>query len=231
MRKDKQTALKLRLNGLSYSEINRVLGVPKSTLSGWFSNLVISKERRERIEKRTRKKSILALIKHNKEQAKLAIKRASDIRKQAGEELVMLVKNDLLILGSALYWAEGYKRPIIRNNREVTHHVVSMTNSDPFLIKVFLKFLRDYCQVPEEKIKASIRIYEHQNESLLLNYWQKETQIPMQNFKKTYYGVSKSSLGRRPFNRLLYGTIQVVVADTRLFHRIMGYIEKMKKLV
>ena len=134
-------------------------------------------------------------------------------------------------MGSALYWAEGYKRPIIRNGREVTYHVVSITNSDSGLIKVFIKFLREHCNVPEEKIKASIRIYKHQNESLLLNWWQKETGIPKCNFKKTYYGVSRSSMGKRPFNRLPYGIIQVVVADTVLFHRIMGYIEKIKKIV
>lgn len=231
MRKDKQTALKLRLSGKSYSEINRALDIPKSTLSGWLADLVISDKYQTRIKKRAREKSTTALIKRNKQQTELAVKRALDIRRRAAKELISLSKNDLMIIGSALYWAEGYKRPIIKNGREVTHHAVSITNSDSYLIKIFLKFLREYCAVPEEKIKASIRIYKHQNESLLLNWWQKETGIPMYNFKKTYYGISKSSMGKRPFNRLPYGMIQVVVADTALFHRIMGYIEGIKKIV
>ncbi|MBU2081941.1 hypothetical protein KKH14_00735 [Patescibacteria group bacterium] len=231
MRKDRQTALKLRFSGKSYGEINKILGVPKSTLSGWLSKIIISDKYQERIKKLASEKSTTALIKRNKQQTKFAVKRALDIRKRAAKELMSLSKNDLLIMGIALYWAEGYKRPIIRNGREVTYHAVSITNSDSYLIKVFLKFLREYCNVPKEKIKASIRIFEHQNESLLLNWWQKETGIPMCNFKKTYYGISKSSMGKRPFNRLPYGMIQVVVADTALFHRIMGYIERIKKLV
>ena len=51
------------------------------------------------------------------------------------------------------------------------------------------------------------------------------------NFHKTYYGVSKSSLGKRPFNQLPHGVIQIVVADTILFHRIMGYIEGIKEIM
>jgi|SRR3989338_723284 len=231
MRKDKNTALSLRLRGKSYSEIYRTIGVPKSTLSGWLSGVVLSSKLRERIERRAYHKSIAGLIKRNKNQTLLAKKRALETRHRAASELKELSKSELLHLGIALYWAEGYKRLLVRNGRELTHHVVSLTNSDPTLVKLFLKFLREYCAVPEKKIKASIRIFQHQNEKELLNFWQKETEIPIENFKKTYYGISKSSLGKRPYNRLPYGTIQIVVADTALFHRIMGYIEGLKKLV
>ena len=231
MRNDKQKALKLRLTGKSYGEIQTILKVPKSTLSGWFFNLALSGSIRDKIEKRGRKKSIAALISHNKQQTPLAVARARETRQNAASAIKDLSKNELLVLGIALYWAEGYKRPIVRNGREATYHVVSLTNSDPFLVKTFLKFLREYCEVAEQKIKASIRIFQHQNEQFLLRYWQQQTRIPFQNFKKTYYGISKSSLGKRPFNRLPYGTIQIVVADTQLFHRIMGYIEGLKKIV
>lgn len=231
MRNDRQKAFKLRLGGKSYREIGEVLGVPKSTLSGWFSNLVLSEHIRNKVESRGRKKAIEALIKRNKNQTHLAIARMREIRQNAMQSIKGISPDELMILGSSLYWAEGYKRPIVRNGREVTHHVVSLTNSDPYLVKIFLKFLSEFCEVPETKIKASIRIFQHQNEYELLRYWQKETKILPDNFRKTYYGVSKSSMGKRPFNRLPYGTIQVTVANTRLFHRIMGYIEGIKNLV
>jgi len=231
MRTDKKAALKLRLSGKSYREINIALNVPKSTLSGWLSNVIISQELKVKIEKRAYKKSIEGLIKRNKNQTFLAMKRASETRKKAASEIKALSQNELLHLGIALYWAEGYKRLLVKNGRELTHHVVSLTNSDPTLVKLFLKFLREYCLVQEKKIKASIRIFQHQNEKTLIHFWQKETEIPIENFRKTYYGISKSSMGKRPYNRLPYGTIQVVVADTALFHRIMGYIEGLKKLV
>ena len=231
MRKDRHIAFKLRLKGKSYTEIYRTLGIPKSTLSGWFSDVVLSDDVRKRIERRGRKKAIEGLIRRNKKQTSLAIARALQIRRDAADVIIAISNENLLFLGASLYWAEGYKMPVVRNGRELTHHVVSLTNSDPLLIKIFLRFLREYCSVPEEKIKASIRIFQHHNERELFDFWRKVTGIQPQNFWKTYYGISKSSLHKRPFNRLPHGVIQISVGDTRLFHRIMGYIEGIKKLV
>ncbi len=231
MRKEKSLALKLRLSGKSYGEITKSLGIPKSTLSGWFSGLILSRGVQEEISRKGRKKSTEALVNHNKRQTYLAIKRASTIRAETAKKINNFSQKDLLILGIMLYWAEGYKRPMVRNGREVTYHVVSLTNSDPFLIKIFLKFLREYCCVPNEKIKANLRIFQHHNDKNLIKYWSEQTGIVDSNFGKTYTGVSKSSQGVRPFNRLPYGVIQIVVADTKLFHQIMGYIEGMKKFV
>jgi len=231
MRKDKILAIKLRLQGKSYGEIQKSLGVSKSTLSEWLSNVVISEQARIRIEQRSRKKSVAGLIKRNKQQTINAQIRAKNIRKQAIAEMADLSKKDLLILGSALYWAEGYKKLKTRNGKEVTHHGVSLTNSDPFLVKIFLRFLREYCNVPEEKIKAGLRIFEHHNADEILKFWQKETKILSSNFGKIYRGISISSQRKRPFNRLPYGVIQINVNNTALFHKIMGYIEGIKKLV
>ena len=231
MRRDRQAALALRLSGKSYGEIRQALGVPKSTLSGWFSDIVLSERLRERIERRGQKQAIAILLQHNKNQTTLAVARAARTRQEAAGAIRNPSPRELLLLGVVLYWAEGYKRPLRRNGRTLTHHVVSLTNSDPYLVKAFLRFLRESCGVPNGKIKASLRIFEHQNENTLLRYWQKETGIPPHNFKKSYVGISKSSAGKRPFNQLPFGVIQIVVADTALFHRIIGYIEGIKRFV
>ena len=231
MRVEREAALKLRLKGKSYTEIFKELGIPKSTLSGWLRDVVISQHLQAGIAKRAYKKSLVGLLRHNKNQTLLAIKRAASIRKSARNEIQTLSPRDVCILGIALYWAEGYKRPVVRNGREVTHHAVSLTNSDPSLVNAFLRFLREFCGTPNEKIKADLRIFPHQNELELLKFWQKTTGILRENFRKTYSGISKASSGIRPYNRLPYGVIQIIVADTALFHKIMGYIEKIKQLV
>jgi len=231
MRTDKEQAIKLRLKGRSYLEIKQALGIPKSTLAGWLGNIILSPDKKKKIATRSYAKSMEGLLKRNRNQTLLAKKRMVDLRNQGASEIEKLTRRDLLILGSSLYWAEGYKRPNIRNGKEVTYHAVSMTNSDPLLAKAFTKFLIEFCNVPLEKIKASLRLFSHLNESESKNFWSKTIGIPLANFQKTYYGISKSSLGKRPYNRLPYGVIQIVVADTRMFHRIMGHIEGIKKLV
>jgi hypothetical protein len=225
MRNDKNTALKYRLQGKSYSEITKLLGVPKSTLSGWFYNLQLSERAKNRLQTKVHESSLRGLIKRNKQQTSLAMANAKSIRERAAKDISTLSKRELLILGVGLYWGEGYKRPIIKNGKARSYHPVSLSNSDPKLVITFLKFLREVCDVEEKKLHAGLRIYEHQNARQLLQFWSKSTKIPEERFEKHYYGVSKSSLGKRPFNILPYGTIQIRVYDTNLYHKIMGWLE------
>ena len=213
------------MNGKSYSEICSALGIPKSTLSGWFSDVVLSETAQKRITERSQKKSLDGLIKRNKNQTKLAWERARQIQNSASKEIDSLSKTDLLIVAAALYWAEGYKKLLVRKGKEVTHHPVSLTNSDPVLIKMFLRFLREYCKVPEEKIRADLRIFPNQNGKYIQEFWEKETGILPCNFGKIYTGISKSSQSKRPYNRLPIGVIQIRVSDTKLFHTLIRYIE------
>src|SRR5438105_946110 len=112
MRVDKQQALKLRLQGKSYGEINTLLRVPKSTLSDWFATLEISDKAQARIRKRTYKRSIEGLLKRNKLQTQLAEQRAKTIREKATRQVKNLSGKELFLIGVSLYWAEGYKRPV-----------------------------------------------------------------------------------------------------------------------
>ena len=225
MRNDKDKALKLRLQGHSYNEIQQILKVPKGTLSSWFTNLQLSSEAQARIKHRVYAGALRGLIKRNQHQTHLAIQRMRDTRTKAMKEIMRIDLEELKIIGVVLYWAEGYKRAITRNGRELTHHGVALSNSDPRLICLFLRFLREVCGVQDEKIHAEVRIFEHMSEKQVLAFWQKTTSIPKQNFGKTYYGISKSSLGKKPFNRLPYGTISIRVNNTNLFHKIMGWIQ------
>lgn len=121
--------------------------------------------------------------------------------------------------------AEGYKRLQVRGGQERTYHPVVLANSDPQLVSLFIKFLRVVCGVATTDIKAEIRIFKHMDGLKVLKFWQGQTGLPKQNFGKIYYGISISSLGKRPYNRLPFGTISIRVNNTNLFHKIMGWIE------
>ena len=224
MRSDKFKAYKLRMAGRSYNEIGRLLKVPKSTLSSWFSDLALPEEASDRLRDKVHAASLRGLLARNKNQTLLAETR-SKLSRQAGQKLIgKLSKRDLLLIGTALYWAEGYKRPVIRNGKPTTSHRVSLTNSDPELICVFIRFLKELCDVPEEKIKIWIRIFAHQDQGYILDFWQKKCNIPYSNFHKTQQTVSISSQGKKPFNSLPFGVAQISVGSTELYHKIMGLI-------
>jgi len=224
MRADKFKAYRLRMQGRSYNEISRLLKVPKSTLSGWFSELELPEEAKQRIAKRVFEGSVKALAVLNKIQTQNAENRAFDTKTSAEKSVGALSKRDLFMIGVSLYWAEGYKRPVVRNGRVRTYHSVRITNSDPNVIKLYMRFLREICEVDDKKITASLRFFEHQNEAELLNFWQKIVRIPHSGFRKSSQLVSISSQRKRPFNILPYGTLQVTVNDTVLYHKIIGWI-------
>ena len=224
----REKALKMRLKGFSYNEINRALGVPKSTQNGWFRHLVLSDAAVTRLKERTLQGTINAFVKRNKLQTHHAKIRARKAQAFGRKEIPFLTKKDLKIVGATLYWAEGYKRLRIRDGKERVSHPIALVNSDPEMIRVFIRFLREVMEVDFEKITASMRLYPHINEEAAHKYWVKITGLPRQQFRKSTYLISSASKGVRPYNRLPWGTLSIQVFDTQKFHRLLGFIEGVK---
>src|SRR3989344_4304026 len=229
MRSDKFKAYKLRIAGRSYNEISQLLKVPKSTLSGWFADLELSEEATKRLENRVHSASLRGLIARNKNQTILAETRAKEMRAEGKKLIRGISKRDLLIIGTALYWAEGYKRQVVIKGKTRTSHRVSLTNSDPDLVCIFLQFLKEIFKIPDEKITIWIRYFEHQDPVYLLDFWQKKCNISCSNFKKTLQTVSISSQRKKSYNSLPFGVAQISVNSTNLYHKIMGLISGVAK--
>jgi len=229
MRSDKFKAYKLRMAGRSYNEISRLLKISKSTLSGWFTDLELPEEATKRLKNRVHAASLRGLITRNKNQTTLAESRSKEMHNKGKRLIKDINKRDLLIIGTALYWAEGYKRPVVIKGRTRTSHRVSLTNSDPDLICIFLQFLRETCEIPDEKITIWIRYFEHQDLAYLLDFWQKKCNIPYSNFKNTLQTVSISSQRKKSYNSLPFGVAQISVNSTNLYHKIMGLISGIAK--
>lgn len=109
MRLDKDSAIKLRKSGQSYNQISGALNIPKSTLSYWLKDIIISQEARNKIQERTNSTGIAKLIERNKLQTVLAEKRHNKIYQLAKIESKKLLSDSLFLVGVSLYWAEGYK--------------------------------------------------------------------------------------------------------------------------
>lgn len=225
MRKDKLIAIQLRKKGNSYSQIRKIMKVPKSTLSYWLRDLKISEEAREKIMKRAHSASIAGLMKRNKNQTFLAKQRADEIRQKARQEAGKLFRNPLFISGVSLYWAEGYKKGAFGSKWKG----VDFANSDPEIIKVMMKFFRKLCGVRNEKYRIQLMVHDNMSAKKALNFWSVLTKIPKRQFMKISRIVSKSSKRKRSPNSLIYGTIHIRIADVKLFFRIIGWIDGLKE--
>lgn len=221
-------AFKLRLRGRSYNEIHAALGIPKSTLSGWFNGLILSEDAQTRLRARVQRGTEKAFVARNKLQTVDAERRARITQATSKKEIGLLTAKELLLVGTVLYWAEGYKRLKVRDGKERMGHPISFVNSDPEMVRVFMRFLRESMAIPDSDIKVCMRLYKHINEVEALTYWMSITKLPRKNFLKTTYLVSGASKGVRPYNRLPWGTVQVQVCNTEKFHHLLGWIEGVK---
>jgi predicted transcriptional regulator len=224
MRKDKVIAIKLRKSGKSYSQINRLLGVPKSTLSYWLKDLVISKIAQGKINKRAYEKSIKSLIKRNKNQTFLARERAEKIKKEAKQEFLKFFKDPLFIAGVSLYWAEGYKKGAHGSKWKS----VDFANSDPEMIKIMMKFFRKFCEVEENRFRIQLISHPNINLNKAIEFWSIKTNISRKQFIKTSSKISIYSKGKRDKKTLTNGTVHIRISDVKLFFRIIGWIEGLK---
>ena len=211
----KEKAIELRKAGWSYNTIKEKIGVSKSTLSNWLSRIPFIPN--EEIIKRIGKAKLKsALIKQ-----KVKFDSFNDAKKQAKKDIGILSKRDLFFLGIGLYLGEGEKG----------HENIRLVNADPKIIKLVIKW---FCNMEGIKIinfKPYIHLYPDNNIQETLEFWSKETTIPLKQFGKVFIDTrkNKSKLKKR---KLPYGTMHLRIksfGDTNLgvnLHRkIMSWIE------
>ncbi|HVM77032.1 MAG TPA: hypothetical protein VMU07_02690, partial [Candidatus Paceibacterota bacterium] len=167
----KERAIELRKEGNTYKDIRTSLNVPvsKSTLSTWFSDVLFSIEEKEKIAARCI------------ERIRLGNKKALETKKIARDKYLQEIRKGLVPLGEylnnsgvqkivliALYWCEGAKRRA---------GSLSFGNSDPELIRLFLKLMRSCYPIEEGKFRCTVLCRADQNTEELKLYWSKITMI------------------------------------------------------
>lgn len=223
-RKDYSAALALRLRGKTYGEIRNIFGVPKSTQSSWFKNLKLSNTARIILRGKQRA-GLAALGEFNKSRTIANQLENESIRKLYEKKISKLAAKELMLIGAALYWGEGY-----RNFGKPKYTQVCFANSDVAMVLVFMKFLERILMISRNKIKATVMIHLNLIPSKALNYWMDILKLPEENFRVQRF-VSPASKNIRPKNSLPYGTLQLRVNRRQEFYKIKGLIDGIIKSV
>ncbi|PIS17212.1 MAG: hypothetical protein COT59_01910 [Candidatus Nealsonbacteria bacterium CG09_land_8_20_14_0_10_42_14] len=209
---EKLKARFLRKRGLSVKEIQRRLGVSRSSVSLWVREVRLTKRqlRKLYLNKKTGglKGSIIAAM--NKIRQREAI--TKKLMEKGIKEVGRLSKRDKFITGIAMYFAEGDKGD--KN--------VSFSNSDPRAITFMVSWLQNVCRVPKEKFRVSIYLHDNLDEKKAKRFWSRLTKIPLSQFRKSY--IVKNNPYRLRKVRHIYGVARVTVSDANLHRKIMGWI-------
>jgi transposase-like protein len=211
--KERELARQLRREeGASINEIARRVGAAKSSISRWVRDIDLTEEQRESLR-------VAANNGHVKGRT-MTVRLRREARAMAQKEgRTRAEQGDALFLaGCMLYWAEGSKD----RNR------VEFTNSDPEMVRFFVRFLKTYWDLRDEQIRITCNPFaDHLDKQRdIEQFWLDVAALPRQSLRKsTVNRYSKYSKKKRQ-NRLPYGTCPVRVARTRVVQAIYGGIQE-----
>lgn len=190
----KRKAIKLRKKGLSYGDIAKQLKIVKSTASLWLRGIKLTNEQ----QKKLYSNQVIHLNTGPNSQKNRRLREVETIIRQAALEIKKPIDiESYRLFGAALYWAEGSKKSMF-----------DMTNSDPYLILFWVKWLDKIFKIPPTELKPWLNIYPQQNELKIKKFWSELTGIPVKNFGKSYVKPLSKNYKK---NNLYYGTIRVSV--------------------
>ena len=177
-RRLKLKIITLRKSGKTYGEIRKIIGIniPKSTLSDWCSDILLSREQRQRVEclmERGAGRGRATALVVNKLRREKYIKAIKDRVSHLAAKLKN--RDTAKIALATLYLGEGSK-----NQRGA----LMFGNSDPPIITLFLSLLRRCYNIDENKFRCTLQCRADQNIPKLEKFWSQVTKIPMPQFYK-----------------------------------------------
>ncbi len=175
----KLEAIELRKRGCSIGRISDRLKIPKSTLSGWFRNVELTKKQREKLYKDWQNALIKARTKavawHNNEKRK-RLEEAAQQANKVLEQISFKDENVIELALAVLYLGEGFKK------MEVT----GMGNTDPLILKTFVSLLRKCYGVKNDQLRCQLHL-RVDHDKKLRKYWALELGLPISCFKFVYF--------------------------------------------
>lgn len=214
----KINAQNLRKRGFSYSEIQKLVPVPKSTLSLWLRGVKMRPLMRKRLEEH-RLSVIRDLAKRRKEER---TERVRGIKNSAMRDIKEISKRELWLMGLMLYWAVGNHE---RDDRPSLG--VRFSNSDPRLIKLFLEWLTTIGGITRKEIAFDIFIHRDKKRPIrdVITYWSKVTGSPSNYFSHVYFLRRSKKKSVRMDEKKNFGFLRIRVrASTSLLRQINGWI-------
>lgn len=216
---NKKIAQKLRFEGKTYSEILDVVPVAKSTLSIWLREIGLSKKQKQRITI----KKILGRKRGAEAQRNKRIKSQQKIIDSAISDIDHISRRELWLIGISLYWAEGSKEKEYRIGQRT-----SFSNSDPNMIKVYIKWLLHCVGVDKDDISGDLYIHKSHvgNIDEIIGIWADKIGCSRNFIKHVYYKRGKVKTVRKNTGVLYIGLLRVnIKSSSALNRKIMGWIK------
>jgi hypothetical protein len=135
-----------------------------------------------------------------------------------------MTKRELELVGAVLYKCEGarLRKDKRHPNANTFHYQIDFVNSEPFLIRLWLEFLRKILKIKEEKLRVSLHIYDDLDKNKLIKFWSSLTRVPRNQFyKNKTYHADNPKYPPNPF-----GTCKIRYIDKKTCLKLNEIIKK-----
>ena len=209
---ERREARRLRRLGWSVKEIEREVGVARSSVSLWVRDIELGLEQRERLISRSRLGPLVAAQKKAARARELRLSYQQDGRRLARE------RDGSYAAGCMLYWAEGSK----------ARNTLQISNSDPALVAFFTRFLRVHFDVAPQSMRLALHLFaDHVAvQRDIEGFWLDRLGLTRSALTKTQLNVYSKYSQKKRANMLPYGTCRVVVHSTQIVQTIFGSIQE-----
>lgn len=225
----KNLAMSLRRGGYSYSEIQKFVSVPKATLSYWFKDIKLSEAQLKRLQD----KRLDAIKNGGETRSKKVAEEIAKIEKSSIKDIQEISKRELWLMGIMLYWRE-------RVTERDLKHGVKFTSSEPYLIRLFLKWLKEVGQLDDSEITFDIFMPQNRRKDLAraIEYWAGVSGYSQKAFGHAYFQKerqpkkTKKKVEKRKVARAEFGLLRIrVKASSMLARQLVGWIKAIQNKV
>jgi predicted transcriptional regulator len=205
----------MREQGLDYNRIAAELGVSKSSVSLWVRDLPrppgLSYEE-------CRKRSAEGVRRYWAAQRTIREAKREVLRALAASQIGQMNDREILIAGAIAYWCEGAKNRHGRWNDRVI-----FTNSDPALIRLFLRFL-DAVGVERSSVIYCVQIHESANIEAAQRFWLDVTEADPAQYRRPTLKKHNPRTRRKNTGEGYHGCLRVDVrCSGDLYRQIEGW--------
>ena len=198
---ERERARELRSQSWTLQEIADELSVAKGSVSVWVRDVEFTPKPRNRGHAAHRPHPL-----HVKKLAEL-----ERCRVEAEAEYGAMTDDELDWFALGLYAGEGAKTP----------GAVSMANTNPMLLRLFVEWLRRNFDVDESRLRARLYLHEGLDLDAATTYWVAATSIPVSQFQRPYRAVADTSRRHAKHER---GCLTVVYHCSSTHRRVMARV-------
>ena len=93
-------------------------------------------------------------------------------------------RKELRLAGALLYECEGTKLRKDPRYKNTFIYAIEFTNSNPVLVSLFLRFMKEELGIDRSKIKGQLFLYPDLNRTQVMKTWSEKTSLPLEQFQK-----------------------------------------------